>query len=72
MLLFNIQSSSSPFVQRISIICAILVEGIVRNIYLWNYFECGPVVQEEMSFKDISYLELWQLCLAQQNQVQLC
>ena len=22
-------------------------------------FEFGPVVQEEMSFKDISYLELW-------------
>ena len=24
-----------------------------------NYFEFGPVVQEEMSYKDISYLELW-------------
>ena len=22
-------------------------------------FQFGPVVQEEMSFKDISYLELW-------------
>ena len=28
----------------------------------------GPVVQEEMSFKDISYLEVWQpLCLAEQT-----
>ena len=25
-----------------------------------NYFEFGPVVQEEMQFKGISYLELWQ------------
>ena len=24
-----------------------------------NYFEIGPVVHEEMSFTDISYLELW-------------
>ena len=24
-----------------------------------NYFEFGPVVQEEMPLKDISYLELW-------------
>ena len=30
-------------------------------------FEFGPVVQE-MSFKDISYLELWQpFCLAELN-----
>ena len=27
---------------------------------LLNNFEFGPVVQEEMSFKDISYLEVWQ------------
>ena len=28
----------------------------------------GPVVQEETSFKDISYLELWQpLCSAEHN-----
>ena len=26
---------------------------------LLNYFEFGPVNPEEMSFKDISYLELW-------------
>ena len=33
-----------------------------------NYFEFGPVVQEEMPFKDISYLELWQpFCSAELN-----
>ena len=26
---------------------------------LGNCFEFGPVVQDEMLFKDISYLELW-------------
>ena len=26
-----------------------------------NFFEFEPVVLEEMSLKDISYLELWQL-----------
>ena len=25
-----------------------------------NFFEFAPMVQEEMSYKDISYLELWQ------------
>ena len=30
------------------------------RIFLRNHFEFGPVVQEEMWFKDISYLELWQ------------
>ena len=25
-----------------------------------EHYESGPVVQEEMPFKDISYLELWQ------------
>ena len=39
---------------------------------MWNnsviFFKFGPVVQEEMSLKDISYLELWQpLCSAEQN-----
>ena len=27
---------------------------------MWNYFEFRPVVQEEMPFKGISYLELGQ------------
>ena len=26
---------------------------------MWNYFEFEPVVQQDMSFKDISYRELW-------------
>ena len=37
----------------------------MRNMIL-NYFEFGPVVQEEMKFKGISYLELWQpVCSAE-------
>ena len=33
-------------------------------------FEIGPVVQEEMSFTDISYLEFWQpLCSMERNHV---
>ena len=27
---------------------------------MWSYMEFGPVVQKEMSFEDISYIELWQ------------
>ena len=47
--IFLIWSSGSPFVQRRGTICAILLEGIMRNNSV-NYFEFGPVVQE-MSFK---------------------
>ena len=33
-----------------------------------NYFEFGSVVQDEMPFKGISYLVLWQpFCSAKQN-----
>ena len=33
-----------------------------------NYFKFGPVVQEAMLFKAISYLELWwPFCFAEQN-----
>ena len=33
-----------------------------------NYFEFGPVAQEVMPFKDISYLELWwPFCYAEGN-----
>ena len=39
-------------------LCATLVEGIMRNNSL-KLFEFGPVVQEETSFKDNSYLEPW-------------
>ena len=35
---------------------------ILDEKQVWNYFEIGPVVQE-MSFKDIYYLQLWRpLC----------
>ena len=33
-----------------------------------NFFEFGPVVQEEMPFKGISYLDIWQpSCSAEHN-----
>ena len=33
-----------------------------------SYMKFGPVVQEEMSFKEISYLKLWQpLCSVDWN-----
>ena len=57
--LFHNWSSDCPFVQRSGTICAILEEGIMRNISD-KLLELGPVVQAEMLFKDISYLELWQ------------
>ena len=48
-------------------ICAILEEGIMR-INPVKLFLIGPVVQEVMSFKCISYLELWQpFCSAERN-----
>ena len=46
-----------------------MLVSIIWNISM-NYFEFGLVdtVQEEMRFKDISYLELWRpLCLAEPN-----
>ena len=46
-------------------VCAILVEGIMRNIS--NYFEFGPIVNEKMSFKDIHILNLVAICTAEQN-----
>ena len=62
-----IWSSSVPYVCWSGTICAILVEGIMWNIYV-NYCAFGPVVQE-MSFKHISYLELWcPLCSAERSQ----
>ena len=45
----SIQSSGDPFIQRSGTICAVLVEGIIRNNSVKS-FEFGPVVQE-MSFK---------------------
>ena len=35
-----------------------------------NYFEFGPVVQEEMPFKGISYLNIWQpFCSKERNRL---
>ena len=56
--IFLIWSSGGPFVQRSGTICPTLVDGIIRNNSV-KLFEFGPVVQEEMPFKYISYLELW-------------
>ena len=47
-----IWSFGDPYVQRNGNICAIVVEGIMRTV-LRNYFEFWPVVQEDISFKDI-------------------
>ena len=67
LMIFLILRSGSPFVGRSETICAILIEGIMGNISA-ELFDFGLVVQE-MSFKDISYLELeWQpLCSAELN-----
>ena len=59
---FLIWSSGHLPAQCSQTIYAILKEGIIGNIHM-SYMKFGPVVQEEMLFKDISYLELWQpLC----------
>ena len=55
----------SHFVQGSRTICAILVEGILRNVsvklfILYYIIIFEPVVKEEMSSKGISYLQLWQ------------
>ena len=48
-----------------------LVENILGTI-LWNYFKFGPAVQE-MSFKDISYQELWRpFGLAEKTMCNFC
>ena len=40
------------------------------GISMWSYMEFRPVVQKEMPFQDISYLELWQpLCSADPKQL---
>ena len=40
----------------------------MKNISVKLYLEFGQVVQEDMSFKDISKLELcWPICSAEQN-----
>ena len=52
-------SSGSPPLRRSGTIYAVLNEGIMGNIHV-KLHEIWTVVQEEMSFKDISFLELWQ------------
>ena len=42
--------------------------SVSRRTILLNYFEFRPGFQEEMSFKDIAYLKLWQpLCSMEWN-----
>ena len=62
-------SSGSPFVQWSGTISVILVEPSMRNSSVKLFFsEFRPMVMEEMLFKDISYLELWQpFCSTERN-----
>ena len=55
-----IWSSGGPPVQLSRTNFAILKEVIMRSIHVNVYMKFGLVVQEDMSFIDISYLELWQ------------
>ena len=56
---------AEPFVQ-------FLVEDIKSNNSV-KLFKFGPVVQEQMLFIDISYLELWwPFCSAKRNNMCLC
>ena len=53
---FLIWSSGSPPVQLSGTIHAILKEGIMGNIHVKLYDIFGPVVQEEMLFKEKVYV----------------
>ena len=55
--MFLIYSFGDLLVQQSGTICANLVEGIMRNNLLQNYFEFGPVVQKKMSFK--KFRQIW-------------
>ena len=62
-------SSGGHVVQLSWTVWSILLEASC-GIFLWNYFEFRPVVQEEVWFKDIYYLELlWPFCLVEQNRL---
>ena len=64
---FLIWSSRCPPVWWSKTIYAILKKGIIGNIHV-NLYEIWTVVQEEISFKDISYIELLQpICLVDWN-----
>ena len=59
-------------------LAAPLFSGLEPFVQFWkvasilrNYFEFGPMVQMEMLFKGISYLELWQ-AFVQQSINHLC
>ena len=54
---FLIWSFGSPPVWCSRTIYAILKDGIMENIHR-KLYGIGPMVQKEMSIKDISYLEL--------------
>ena len=57
--IFLIWSSDSPFVQWSETIFVILLDGIMKNNSV-KLFEFRPVVMEEMLFKYITCLQLWQ------------
>ena len=52
-MIFLIFSSGGHFIQQSRTVCAILIEGIMRNISV-KLFEFGPLVQE-MLFKEKVY-----------------
>ena len=58
--IFLIWSYDFLLVQQSGTICAILGKGNYEEQFCDFFFQLGPAVQEGMSLKDISYLELWQ------------
>ena len=48
---FSIFSCGGHFVYKSGTICIILVESIMRNIFVGHYFEFGSEVLEQTSFK---------------------
>ena len=58
--IFLILNSGAYLAEQNKTVYTILEEGKIRNIYR-IVFKYLPVVQEEMTFKNISCLNLWQL-----------
>ena len=52
--IFLIFSSGGHYGRQSETICAIVVDGIIRNISVKFFFEFLPVGQEKMSFEAIS------------------
>ena len=50
-------SSSRHFVQWSKTMCAILIDGFMGT-FVWKYFKFGRIVQEVMTFKNISILAI--------------